>query len=462
MDEKKYTFDAESASDDEYNECILTPGNDRRKIICDSKNKSDGIIACVGSIESQYIPDTKLKQVELSHGTGTVIHIDKYNQIYVLTVAHNVRGVERECTQCKTKTLKTKCPNGACNSASKTKKTGTLIKPKDIYFSRRSNDTKTLGQAIETYQVESYELPDKYTKFASPKGGYDISIIVFTCHDKHGINLYGKLCENINLIRDTLFGGNKCVLYIYGYPGSMREKKNKRIYYYLYGMGTSKIDETNSFILTTNVNSNKDYIVNRGIDTTVGQSGSCIYSYNDNDNTSYFIYGVHSGGSQKQQANYGTFFDDDTIQWIKNVFIANNVDITKKCIAIKRENKDSIISQLGEGLNYYGHCKNNGCKVKNKGVIFVRGFAQKINPIDEDFEELIKCPKCNEIFELEGYYLYECDCEIKYKLKGLNMKTEIYKASDNYIQLGNDIQKRISTDAVYEYLKFSIFPKDAL
>eukprot|EP01083_Nonionella_stella_P245380 852956_1 len=112
----------------------------------------------------------------------------------------------------------------------------------------------------------------------------------------------------------------------------------------------------------------------------------------------------------------------------------------------------NILKQCRKGLNYYGNCQNNGCMFKNKSVALNRGFGQKINPFDEDFEELIKCPKCNETFELEGYYLYECHCEMKYKLKGLNMKTETYSAEDSkYIHL------EISKEDQYEYYKISVF-----
>eukprot|EP01084_Bolivina_argentea_P087859 158643_1 len=257
------TYEEKLESDDEYNEGILTDGNDRRKIICDSPNKSDRIITCIGSIESQFIPDEKLKKPESSHGTGTVIHIDTEQQIYVLTVAHNVRGVERKCIRpnCNSKTLKRSCPNDSCNSKH-TVKTGNIIKPQDIFFSRRGNGilTHPLGQIIETYKAEDYKIPDEYLNFATGTGGYDIALIVLKCHDKEGVNIYKQNCCNIQLKQDSNLGGNQCVLHIYGYPGQTREEKNKRIYYYLYGMGTSKIDKDSRCKIAAN-NKGKLYIV---------------------------------------------------------------------------------------------------------------------------------------------------------------------------------------------------------
>eukprot|EP01084_Bolivina_argentea_P162490 282772_1 len=329
LKEQENKLNVDEDSDDDYYECIINPGNDRRIIVCDTQNKNDDIIKCMVTVESHYIPDTS---VEIGHGTGTVIHINDENVIFVLTAAHNVCGMERECKSCAIKTLKHACPNTHCNSQHETTKTGKLIKPKDIYFARRGNGINhKLGQSIERYQVDHYEIPDKYYTFSRPHDGYDICIITCKCHDVNGINLYKQNCSKITLIQDIKFGGNESVLYIYGYPGSKREEKDHRIYYYLYGMGTSKIDTQSRFKIVLNAK-NKAYIVNKTIDTTCGQSGSCIYSYN-NTNTGYLIYGIHVGGSQKQQSNFGTFFDDDNMDWIKNVLVENNV--TEKYISSK-------------------------------------------------------------------------------------------------------------------------------
>eukprot|EP01084_Bolivina_argentea_P213856 363110_1 len=146
-EEKKYDLE-----DDDYNECILDPNNDRRIIICDSQNKEDKIIQCIGSIESQYIPDPKTKQINKKHGTGTVIHIDNENNIYILSVAHNILVETKQCDICKTKTLKTYCPNNKCHSKHKTRKTGKLIKPTHIYFTRRGYDKNTSGESIQRYE----------------------------------------------------------------------------------------------------------------------------------------------------------------------------------------------------------------------------------------------------------------------------------------------------------------------
>eukprot|EP01084_Bolivina_argentea_P276903 472584_1 len=336
--EHKEYFDMDS--DEDYYECIINPQNDRRKIITDSQNKRDTIIQCMGTLEVQYIPDQK----ESTHGTGTVIHIDDQNRIYVLTAAHNVRGVERKCQQCNRKTLRRNCKQVGCNSVVTTVKTGNLVKPQDIYFSRRGNGFSTkyeVGECITTYQVEKggYKIPDKYSIFASPKGGYDICIIKFECHDT---NVYKHVCPNIRLINDDTFGNNECSLYIYGYPYSGREEKNKRIYYYLYGMGTSKINNTNTFIIAENNHSKKQYILNKGIDTTKGQSGSCIYSYQENNRNLFLIYGVHTGGSPSAHSNYATFFDIDTINWMKNVLFSFGANVSKKFINLgdKKEDND--------------------------------------------------------------------------------------------------------------------------
>eukprot|EP01084_Bolivina_argentea_P067390 122712_1 len=264
-DEKKHDFDTDS--DDDYNECILNPNNDRRKVISDSQNKSDGIIQCIGCIESQYIPDSKAKLTEKTHGTGTVIHMDDENNTYVLTAAHNIYIVEKQCPKCKTKTIKRACPGRYCTSA--TKKTGNLIKPTHIYFSRRGHGIKhTLGKSVQEYQIENYNVHEKYNSFPSlkpsAKSGYDIAIIMFKCNDKESITVYNQHCPQISLINDETLGGNKCVLHIFGYPFEKRKVKDYSEYYYLFGMGTSKLDVVNKFQVSNNNDTNKPYVVNKG------------------------------------------------------------------------------------------------------------------------------------------------------------------------------------------------------
>eukprot|EP01084_Bolivina_argentea_P216307 367519_1 len=331
--------ETDADSDDDNNEVIINPGNDRRVIVCDSQNKTDAIIQCIGTIDSQYIPDKTTKQKELCHGTGTVIHIDKENNIYVLSAAHNIRGTEKECKQCHVKTIKRNCY--ICSS--KTQKTGQLIKPKDIYFVRRGITKQDLGETAARYQVENYQLPAKYTKFPKGNDGYDICIIIFKCVDKNEINLYKKCCSNLELISDHSFGGDNCVSFIYGYPGNTRKKENGRIYYYMYGMGTSKIDQESKLYVDKNEH-DKLYIVNKCIDTAPGQSGSCIYSYNEAYVTKYLIYGVHTSGSEKRQSNFGTFFDDENIQWIEDVFFQNNCNVTVRKKTHHIKSRKAVVS----------------------------------------------------------------------------------------------------------------------
>eukprot|EP01084_Bolivina_argentea_P253963 426820_1 len=322
-EEKKYNY----LDDDDDDEHILDPNNDRRTVISDSQNKYDGIIRCIGSIESQCIPDSTINQPEKTHGTGTVIHIDDHNNVYILTAAHNILHIERRCQICNIKTIKIIC--NKCNG--KTSKTGGLIKPTHVYFSRRGdgiNKKYKLGETIQRYCIADYKFPNEYEAFPTGRSGYDICIAIFKCpaDDKHTINLYNKHCSNISLITDETFGGNKCPLYLYGYPYEKRQiKEDYKTYYYLFGMGTSNFNVSNNFSIGKNVYTHKSYIVNKGIDTTGGQSGSCIYSYYHNDKKRYKVYGIHSGGSQKYKANYGTFFDTNTIKWIQKVLPSNKL-----------------------------------------------------------------------------------------------------------------------------------------
>eukprot|EP01084_Bolivina_argentea_P278085 474937_1 len=195
---RKYFLDTSTSNDadDEYNECLLNPDGDRRVIICDSPNKCDGIIQCIGSIESQYIPDVKLNDTEKSHGTGTVVHIDEQDNIYILTAAHNVFAPEKQCKTCDTKTLKRTCPMTKCTG--KTTKTGQLVKPTHIYFDRRGIVKDTLGESLQRYEIETYKHRSEYETFSTARSGYDICILICKCKDKDGINIYKQHCANIS------------------------------------------------------------------------------------------------------------------------------------------------------------------------------------------------------------------------------------------------------------------------
>eukprot|EP01084_Bolivina_argentea_P252353 423559_1 len=251
---KERKYECNEDSHDDYTECLFDPNNDRRTIICDSENISDSIIQCIGSIETHYIPDANIKQTEKLHGTGTVINIDDQNNLYILTAAHNICGVEKECSQCQTKTLKPKCSQ--CTPKHKTEKTGTLIQPTHIYFTRRGHGVvNELGKAIRRYQVDDYKMQKQYYQFPTPRSGYDICILITKCNDKNDIDMYKENCKKITLINDEMFGNNKSVLYIYGYPGEKRQVCDfYRVNYYLFGMGSSKLDATNQFSVQINDN----------------------------------------------------------------------------------------------------------------------------------------------------------------------------------------------------------------
>eukprot|EP00483_Globobulimina_turgida_P005277 UN05287 len=86
-------------------------------------------------------------------------------------------------------------------------------------------------------------------------------LLFFNVKITMALNLYKTECSKIQLINDEQFGGNKCQLYIYGYPGDKRSHKKE---YYLYVMGTSQLDAVRKFIVRKN-EMNKFYIVNKSI-----------------------------------------------------------------------------------------------------------------------------------------------------------------------------------------------------
>eukprot|EP01083_Nonionella_stella_P316706 1149779_1 len=75
--------------------------------------------------------------------------------------------------------------------------------------------------------------------------------------------------------------------------------------------------------------------------------------------------------------------------------------------------------RVAPGINYRGKCSTASCVANGEPVIFERGFDKSgFCPIDEGFEEKAICPGCKKPFDIESYYLYKCDCLIKFNKKG--------------------------------------------
>eukprot|EP01084_Bolivina_argentea_P028792 53481_1 len=349
---KSVIIDEKYNTDDYIAETLINYQVDRRKAIWNSPNKDDEIIKCICSLETEYTED--MKHTEQSIGTGTVIHIDEQNMCYILTAAHNFYQTLRKCSICQKTTIKAIC--GFCPHAQKTEesKPFKLIKAEQIFFTRRcivqeTIDPKTkikcsFGDPITVIQVhpdDCYCRELLYRLYKLPTQGYDIAIMKFKCPDED-VHMYSSICSKIQLKCDPgfCFAGNKLQLFIYGYPDDKKANDGR---YRMYGMASSM--NGNKFKIKTS-KSKKRYIVNTEIDTTGGQSGACIWSYDGKDKNKYIIYAIHTAGRLANQhsegANYGTFLDDDHINWIKE--LKENDAQTKLQLMQSRQKQEEKIS----------------------------------------------------------------------------------------------------------------------
>jgi len=111
--------------------------------------------------------------------------------------------------------------------------------------------------------------------------------------------------------------------------------------------------------------------------------------------------------------------------------------------------------KVDDGCNYGGTCKNKSCKAFDQPVMHCRGFGS-INPIDDEhMDEIVRCPGCEEKFEVDGYYFYKCEVEVVYKKCGEKITTKLpvktVKGKD-FWQLGGDDKNK----ADYICLRFNV------
>eukprot|EP01084_Bolivina_argentea_P276619 472025_1 len=334
-------LDEKSQYDADDNDCIeetlIHSATDRRKAIWESPNKDDNIIKCIGSLEMEYTKN--LYQPEKSIGTGTVIHIDRNDICYILTAAHNFYQALRKCLNCNKQTIKSRCSHCNCRQKTQEIKPLQLTKADTIIFKRRcivkekidpvTGNKYTFGdpisQPIPINPNNCYCREIFYRLYKHPKAGYDIGIMTFKC-PAEDVDLYSSVCSKIKLDSDSDFcaPNNNVQLFIYGYPAD--HKFNNQ--YQMYGMSTSM--NGNKFEIEKHAESDKRYIKNIEIDTTAGQSGACVWSYDGKDKNKYRIHAVHTSGRPDKRStfdgeNYGTFLDESHVNWINELMVIDDM-----------------------------------------------------------------------------------------------------------------------------------------
>eukprot|EP01083_Nonionella_stella_P220835 789667_1 len=159
-----------------------------------------------------------------------------------------------------------------------------LLKPTKILFMRRSMKFDNRGCPEASYKCFTVYLEEnKYTLNRARRAGFDWAIIGF-----NDDGFYEKNCKNIEFQAGTKAFLNGEEIAIFGYPHNNEHKTSD--YYKMYGMKTRAMKQ---FEIKKHINTDRYYIVQRGIDTDSGQSGSALWFI---ENGIVFIVGVHVGG----------------------------------------------------------------------------------------------------------------------------------------------------------------------
>eukprot|EP01084_Bolivina_argentea_P029480 54748_1 len=120
---------------------------------------------------------------------------------------------------------------------------------------------------------------------------------------------------------------------LFGHPGDKNAGKE------LWGMSTSK---GNNLRCALNITTLNLYLINEEIDTAAGQSGSCIYCHDDDEKT-FWISSVHTGGSKSKRQNYGTLLNDNCLPWMQQQLKNINLNIDEKIIQKKKEYVTAVV-----------------------------------------------------------------------------------------------------------------------
>ena len=188
---------------------------------------------------AKYIIHLRMEfDYDVYNGTGIIINI-KNNTVYILTVGHNIAEYDIYNNEV------------------------SMVHEKQCYIN---------GKWYKANKNYKYK-PNKW----DPK--YDLGLIEVNIDDDFMFyNIFPKLISVDNVNVDN----NKCM--IYGYPGDLNDDKKDDELWDMYGM-----NGTYNIVL----NSNKELLSYTNIDSAGGQSGSAIFTYNNN------IIGVHHGGKKK-------------------------------------------------------------------------------------------------------------------------------------------------------------------
>ena len=252
-------------------EKVLVAGVDRRQRI----TVADGM----------GYPNIGLLRIEFNESTyytGTASIVSEH-QKSVLTCAHNVveyDGIDEK-----------------------------FVYPTAVWFELRKNRTAGTGsEMLKRYKVTNIIVHPQYFDNPVSESGFDLAVCwIDVPKDDHTIkDLMDKFFHDRVFLGYAGLSGGSCYigytrsLSVVGFPGEYKGEK--------WGMAADvpkdKNSQPGSFKLQKG-----EILMYDFIDTSPGQSGSPII-------TSSTIVGVHTGGSDIMQKNWGTFIDSDKLKWI--------------------------------------------------------------------------------------------------------------------------------------------------
>jgi len=246
------------------------------------KNPDDNNYPCIGHMIMKFGDDVYV-------GTGTIFYTNDNSKTgYILTCAHNLVTVDVTDNK-------------------------NFIWASRIWISFKRENAEKSHQTWCAFSINKMYVHPKYLRYPNGYSGYDIGICEFDYKSKW----YADGIMQLNREHSALYVNTHSLFFteiqpdvidyfeVVGFPAEKRGE--------LWGMRAPKSGGQVSGIQIL-----EKVISYKSIDTTPGQSGSpMLISVGDYGKlTEKCIIGVHTGGSQPFNKNYGTRITKEMIQWI--------------------------------------------------------------------------------------------------------------------------------------------------